>query len=165
MSDEAVLLPTWLSHQGTKLAKEQLHHSYTFWAMPILIFSPVYFFLRHPILHIKCKTEIVLWLQYRSWKSILLFIAYLVTILKALMRNITKLKDDFKNNSAPLHCAIEKKRDTNPLFSHQYVSRLQKRQIGAYISQITLKNWQDIFSKLKKIQNFATFICQFYCYP
>ena len=92
-------------------------------------------------------------------------IKYLVTILKALMRNITKLKDDFKNNSAPLHCAIEKKRDTNPLFSHQYVSRLQKRQIGAYISQITLKNWQDIFSKLKKIQNFATFICQFYCYP
>ena len=49
MSYETVLLPKWLSHQGTKLAKEQLHHSYTFWTMSILIFSPVYFFLRHPL--------------------------------------------------------------------------------------------------------------------
>ena len=31
------------------LAKEQCHNSYTFWAMPILIFSPVYFFMRHPL--------------------------------------------------------------------------------------------------------------------
>ena len=45
---ETVLLPKWLSHQGRILAKEQFHSSYTFWAMPILIFGPVYLFMRHP---------------------------------------------------------------------------------------------------------------------
>ena len=49
MSDEAILLPKWLPHQGVILAKEQLHHSNTFWTMHILIFSPVYLFLRHPL--------------------------------------------------------------------------------------------------------------------
>ena len=49
MSYETVLLPKQLSHQGIILAKEQFHNSYTFWAMPILIFGPVYFFLGHPL--------------------------------------------------------------------------------------------------------------------
>ena len=49
MSYETVLLPKWLSHQGIILAKEQFHNSYTFWAMPILIFGPVYLFMRHPL--------------------------------------------------------------------------------------------------------------------
>ena len=41
MSDQAVLLPKWLTHGGITLAKGQLGHFYTFWTMPILIFSPV----------------------------------------------------------------------------------------------------------------------------
>ena len=44
------ILPKWLSHQGSILAKEQLHHLYIFWAMPILIFSSVQIIMRHPIL-------------------------------------------------------------------------------------------------------------------
>ena len=40
MGYETVLLPKWFPHQGRILAKEQFHNSYTFWAMPILIFSP-----------------------------------------------------------------------------------------------------------------------------
>ena len=43
-------MPKLLFHQVRILAKEQVHNSYTFWAMSILIFSPVYFFLRHPLL-------------------------------------------------------------------------------------------------------------------
>ena len=56
MSDQAVLLPKWFSHGpggshgGIILAKEQLDHSYTYWIMPIMIFSRVYFFLVHPLL-------------------------------------------------------------------------------------------------------------------
>ena len=49
MSDQAVLLPKWFSHGGIILAKGQLDHSYTFWTMSILIFSPVYLLLRHPL--------------------------------------------------------------------------------------------------------------------
>ena len=49
MSYETVLLPKWLSHQGRILVKEQFHNSYTFWAMPILIFSPVQIIMRHPL--------------------------------------------------------------------------------------------------------------------
>ena len=43
MSDQAVLLPTWFSHGGIILAKGQIDHSHTFWTLPIMIFSPVYF--------------------------------------------------------------------------------------------------------------------------
>ena len=49
MSYETVLLPKWLSHQGRILAKEQFHNSYTIWAMPILIFSPVQIIMTHPL--------------------------------------------------------------------------------------------------------------------
>ena len=49
MSYETVLLPKWLSHQGRILAKEQFHNSYTFWARPILIFSPVQIIISHPL--------------------------------------------------------------------------------------------------------------------
>ena len=37
------------SHQGRILAKEQFHNPYTFWAMPILIFSPVQIIMSHPL--------------------------------------------------------------------------------------------------------------------
>ena len=47
MSYETVLLPKWLSHQGIILANSFITH--TFWAMPILIFNPVYLFMRHPL--------------------------------------------------------------------------------------------------------------------
>ena len=40
MSYEPVLLPKFSSDGTIILAKEQVHNSYTFWAMPILIFSP-----------------------------------------------------------------------------------------------------------------------------
>ena len=42
-------MPKWLSHQGRILAKEQFHNSYTFWAMPILIFGPVQIIMSHPL--------------------------------------------------------------------------------------------------------------------
>ena len=32
------------------MAKEQLDHSYTYWIMPIMIFSRVHFFLAHPLM-------------------------------------------------------------------------------------------------------------------
>ena len=50
MSDQAVLLPKWLSHGGIFLAKWQLDHSYTFWTISIMMFSPVYFFWVHTLL-------------------------------------------------------------------------------------------------------------------
>ena len=40
----------WCGLAWQKLAKYQnRHNSYTFWAMPILIFSPVQIIMRHPI--------------------------------------------------------------------------------------------------------------------
>ena len=39
MSNQYVLLPKWLTHGRITLAIGQLGHSYTFWTMPILIFS------------------------------------------------------------------------------------------------------------------------------
>ena len=50
MSDQAGILPKWLSNRGILLAKWQLDHSYTFWTMPILIFSSVYLLIRHPLI-------------------------------------------------------------------------------------------------------------------
>ena len=49
MSDQAVLLPKWFTHGGIILGKEQLGHLNTYWIMPIMIFSQVYFFLVHPL--------------------------------------------------------------------------------------------------------------------
>ena len=49
MSDQTVLLPKLFSHGGIILAKGQLDHSCTFWTMSILIFSPVFFCLGHPL--------------------------------------------------------------------------------------------------------------------
>ena len=42
-------LPKWSPDWRIILGKYQPGHSYTFWTMPILIFSPVYLFLRHPL--------------------------------------------------------------------------------------------------------------------
>ena len=50
MSDQAGILPKWFSSQGIILAKGQLNHSYTFWTMPILMFSPVQIIITHPLL-------------------------------------------------------------------------------------------------------------------
>ena len=41
MSGQAVLLPKLCTDWRIILAKGQLGHSYTFWIMPIMIFSPV----------------------------------------------------------------------------------------------------------------------------
>ena len=41
MSDQSVLLPKWLTHGVVDFGKRTFGYSYTFWAMPILIFSPV----------------------------------------------------------------------------------------------------------------------------
>ena len=49
MSDQADILPKWSSHLGIILAKGQLDHSFIFWTMPILIFSPVHLILKHPL--------------------------------------------------------------------------------------------------------------------
>ena len=45
MGDQADILRKWLS----LLAKGQLNHSYSFWTMPILLFSLVYLILKHPL--------------------------------------------------------------------------------------------------------------------
>ena len=50
MSYETVLLPKYSPDGTIILAKEQFHNSYNFWAMPILIFSPVYLLMRHPLI-------------------------------------------------------------------------------------------------------------------
>ena len=52
MSDQAGILPKWFSNRGIILAKGQLDHSYTFWTMSILIFSPVQIIMEHPIVQI-----------------------------------------------------------------------------------------------------------------
>ena len=58
MSDQAVLFSKWVSHWGIILAKGQLDHSYTFWTMSILIFSPLTNFGDHPIYFIKVAVNI-----------------------------------------------------------------------------------------------------------
>ena len=63
MSDEAVLLPKWLSNQGIIFAKEQLHHSYTFWIMFILIFCPIQIIMGHPI------SYLYNWILIRFWNE------------------------------------------------------------------------------------------------
>ena len=55
MSDQAVILPKWFSYRGIILAKEKLDHSDTYWIMPIMIFSQVYFFLVHPLVWKTCR--------------------------------------------------------------------------------------------------------------
>ena len=57
MSDQAVLFPKWFFQGGTILAKGQLYHSYTFWTMPIMIFSPVYFFSGHTLHKLFCQNS------------------------------------------------------------------------------------------------------------
>ena len=49
MSYEPVLLPKFSPDGTILLAKEQVHNSYTFWAMPFLIFSPVQIIISHPL--------------------------------------------------------------------------------------------------------------------
>ena len=51
MSDQPVILPKWFSYEGILLAKGQLDHSYTFWTMPIMIFSSVANFGNHPLFY------------------------------------------------------------------------------------------------------------------
>ena len=68
MSYETVLLPKWLSYQGRILAKEQFHNSYTFWAMSILIFSPVQIIMRHSILGTRIGKQVLTpFFSFRVW--------------------------------------------------------------------------------------------------
>ena len=53
MSYETVLSPKFSTNGTIILAKEQFHNLYTFLAMPILIFSLVYLFMRHHVCVIK----------------------------------------------------------------------------------------------------------------
>jgi hypothetical protein len=57
MSYETVLLPKFSPDGTIILAKEQLHNSYTFLAMPILIFSPVQIIMTHPLDPAKCQDQ------------------------------------------------------------------------------------------------------------
>ena len=50
MSDQTGILPKWFSNWGIVLAKAQLEHLYTFWTIPILIFSPVQIIMGHPLI-------------------------------------------------------------------------------------------------------------------
>ena len=64
MSDKAVILPKWSPNGRIILAKGQLDHSYTFWTMPIMIFSPVYFFFGTPSISMVAR----IYLQWsQSW--------------------------------------------------------------------------------------------------
>ena len=47
VSDQAVLLPKWFPNLRIILSKYQLGHSFTFWTMPILMFSPVQIIMGH----------------------------------------------------------------------------------------------------------------------
>ena len=49
MSDQAVLLLKWCTHRGINLVKGQLGHSYTFWTMPVMIFSLLSNSSHHPL--------------------------------------------------------------------------------------------------------------------
>ena len=49
MSEQADILPNWLSHEGIILGKGQLNHSYTFWTMLIWIFRIVWIIRDHPL--------------------------------------------------------------------------------------------------------------------
>ena len=49
MSYDTVVLPKFSPHGTIISAKEQFHNSYTFWAMRILIFSPVQIIISHPL--------------------------------------------------------------------------------------------------------------------
>ena len=75
MSDQAGILPKWFSHQGIILAKGQLDHSYTIWAIPIFIFSPVCLLMRHPLPRIGLWWSIIFiiffanFIQNHVWKS------------------------------------------------------------------------------------------------
>ena len=61
MSDKPVLLPKWSPNWRIILVKEQVDHSYTFWTMPIMIFSPGANFCNHPlIIRIYSKIKSVL---------------------------------------------------------------------------------------------------------
>ena len=47
---ETVLLPKFSPGGTIILAKEKFHNSYTFWALPILIFSPVQIIMTQPLI-------------------------------------------------------------------------------------------------------------------
>ena len=57
-----MILPNWFPHGEIILAKGQLNHSYTFWFMSILIFSPVPNLSVHPLAD---------WLEGRSFLKLL----------------------------------------------------------------------------------------------
>ena len=64
MSYEPTLLPKLSSHQVRILAKEQVQNSHTFWAMPILIFSPVQIIITHPLWW---RLRKILWPSQNIW--------------------------------------------------------------------------------------------------
>ena len=59
MSDQVGILPKWLSNWGITLTKGQLDNSYTFWTMPILLFSPVQIIMRHPLLVVHVIQQLI----------------------------------------------------------------------------------------------------------
>ena len=89
MTYETVLLPKWLSHQRRILAEEQFRNSYTFSAMPILIFSPVQMIMTHP-LHwrllnfwklyinqsVKADADVGHWFKLWKFFNLLLYVAW-----------------------------------------------------------------------------------------
>ena len=64
MSDQAVLLPNLSPFEYIILSKGQLDHLYTFWTMPIIIFSPGANFGNHPLLC--CFPKCWFFVQWRT---------------------------------------------------------------------------------------------------
>ena len=71
-------MPKWSPNGIIILAKYQPGHSYTFLAKTILIFSLVYFFLTHPLVHMTCRSPNITFnfdtcmattLLLKSWKT------------------------------------------------------------------------------------------------
>ena len=81
MSDQAVLLPNWFTHGGITLAKGQLGHSYNFWTMSILIFSPVANFGQQSIYLNLCLSRsenqrILCYIKNVTWKWRTLYLQF-----------------------------------------------------------------------------------------
>ena len=58
MNDQAVLLQKWSPYGRINLAKYQTGHSYNFWTIPIMIFSPVANLIPHPLFSIWSHCQI-----------------------------------------------------------------------------------------------------------
>ena len=141
MSDQAGILPKWFSDGGIILEKEQLDHSYNFWTMPILIFSPVQIIMGHPLPIYNLTRKIRTFFLRQTTKGLM------HTYLPRLLLDLWKL---LKLQNLNYFINVEISLVVKMVFCYQNCSDLLWEKIVLVIE----KNFWNLRLKAENLQNF-----------